>query len=255
MATVIDGDSLSCLEAVGITFELCLIPEGSFKMGSGNKYFSEAPVHEVNIDRSFYLGKFPITQRQWGAVCGRNPSEFHLSEDHPVDSVSWIDSTRFCEQLSSLTGRRVRLPSEAEWEYACRAASGSEYFFTPEGPFLDDASTAAHIRRELLEFAWFDENSRGTTHPVGGKRSNGWGLCDMIGNVWEWCADHWHGSYDGVPSDGRPWLEANPRRPLRCLRGGAWDMNAFRCRSTYRSWDWEDLATNRFGLRICVETQ
>lgn len=160
---------------------------------------------------------------------------------------------RFCERLSVKAGRRVRLPSEAEWEYACRAGSSSELFFSSEGPFPDDGSVREAVRRELLNYAWFEDNSNETTHAVGLKDPNNWGLHDMIGNVWEWCADHWHDGYRGAPDDGTAWIESADARPRRCLRGGAWDMNAFRCRSCYRSWDWEHVAANRFGFRICVD--
>ena len=233
--------------------ELLRVPAGSFLMGSKNTSFGEAPPRLVTIRHSFYLGKFPITQRQWASINGDNPSEFHASADHPVDTVSWSDAVRFCSLLAGHTSRVVRLPSEAEWEYACRATSDSEFFFSSEGPFPDDVSIPGSVRRELRSYAWFEENSRETTSPIGLKQPNSWGFYDMIGNVWEWCADYWHDSYAGAPADERPWFEPPPTRPLRCLRGGAWNMNAFRCRSCYRSWDWEHLVTNRFGLRICVE--
>lgn len=237
-----------------MSIECLLVPAGRFPMGSANEQYSEAPIHAVAISRPFYLGRLPVTQRQWASLRSGNPSAFPLSPDHPVDSVSWLDAVRFCELASAHTGRSVRLPSEAEWEYASRAASQSEFFFSQEGPFADEASIPARLRRKLRDYAWFDENSRDTTHAVGLRRPNAWGLGDMIGNVWEWCADYWHNHYDGAPGDGRPWLEPRPTRPLRCLRGGAWDMNAFRCRSCYRSWDAEDLRTNRFGFRVCVDS-
>lgn len=233
--------------------ELLLVPTGRFNMGSSNENFSEAPIHPVRIPRSFYLGRFPVTQRQWVSLCRDNPSAFQESADQPVDSVSWPDAMRFCERLSVEAGRPVRLPSEAEWEYACRAGSASEFFFSSEGPFPDDGSVREALRRELLNYAWFEDNSNETTHAVGLKEPNKWGLHDMIGNVWEWCADHWHDGYRGAPDDGTAWIESGDARPRRCLRGGAWDMNAFRCRSCYRSWDWEHVAANRFGFRICVD--
>ena len=109
------------------------------------------------------------------------------------------------------------------------------------------------VRRSLQEYAWFEENSREETHPVGLKKPNPWGLFDIIGNLWEWCEDVWHSDYIGAPTDGSPWRSGADRRPRRCLRGGAWNMDAFRCRSTYRSWDRKDVATNRFGMRIAVQ--
>ena len=246
------GKPMDHLELGGQTLELVRVEPGTFVMGSPNEFFSEAPPHLVTLGRAFRLGKFPVTQRQWRGLMGDNPSRFPASGDHPVENVSWLDAARFCERLSERCGRRVRLPSEAEWEYACRAGTKTEYFFADGGPFADETSVPPGLRRLLGEYAWFHENSAGTTRPVGQKRPNPWGLHDLVGNVWEWCADHWHDGYDGAPADGAPWPGA--RRPLRVLRGGAWDMNAFRCRSTYRSWDAEDLATDRFGLRVCVET-
>ena len=123
------------------------------------------------------------------------------------------------------------------------------------GPFLDETEITPEIRRELCRFAWFDLNSRDRTHPVCQKDPNAWGFFDMIGNVWEWCADVWHSGYDSAPDDGSPWLDDAARQPRRCLRGGAWDMNAFRCRSSYRSFDHRELATNRFGFRIALDVE
>ena len=241
------------LETAGGAIELLRVEAGRFAMGSPNAGYCEAPPHTVTVARPFYMGRLPVTQRQWAGVTGDNPSRFQFSGDHPVDNVSWLDAARFCQRLSDLAGRTVRLPSEAEWEYCCRAGSRGEFFFSEEGPFADDTEVRARIRRELREYAWFDDNSRESTHEAGRKRANGWGFADMTGNVWEWCADHWHDSYAEAPPDGGAWVEGPGARPLRCLRGGAWDMNAFRCRSCYRSWDWEHLAADRFGLRICAE--
>ena len=170
-----------------------------------------------------------------------------------MESVSWEEAQDFCQRLTAATGRLVRLPSEAEWEYACRAGTVTEYFFADGGPFADDAGIPAALQIELADYAWFELNSEDTTHPVGQKRPNPWGLHDMIGSVWEWCADAWSDSYAGIPTTGAPRRAAGSGDDLRVLRGGAWNMPAFRCRSTYRSWDWKHLATDRFGLRVVVE--
>lgn len=153
-------------------------------MGSGNLFFDEAPVHPVTIPRPFYLGTIPVTQRQWVSVCGDNPSAFP-NDDHSVDSVSWLDAVRFCGILSASLQRTVRLPTEAEWEFACRAGTPGEYFFSAEGPFPDGSAIPVHVRRALREFAWFEDNSQERTQPVGGRRPNPFGLHDMIGNVWD----------------------------------------------------------------------
>jgi formylglycine-generating enzyme required for sulfatase activity len=129
----------------------------------------------------------------------------------------------------------------------------TEFFFGPWGPFLDETEVPDAVREALCNYAWFDLNSESRTWPVGRKLPNGWGLHDVVGNVWEWCADVWHDSYKGAPDDGRPWLDDAARRPRRILRGGAWDMNAFRCRSTYRSFDHLNFATSRFGFRVAVD--
>jgi len=170
-----------------------------------------------------------------------------------VEGVSWEDAAAFCRRLSSLSGRTCRLPSEAEWEYACRAGSAGDFFFDPRGPFADDGEVPEDLKRALAGYAWFDRNSGGSTQPVGRLRPNPWGLHDLDGNVWEWCADVWHDGYAGAPDDGSAWAEGAQRQPRRCLRGGAWDRNAFRCRSPYRSRDGKDLATSRLGVRIAAD--
>jgi eukaryotic-like serine/threonine-protein kinase len=243
------------IAAGGIAVDLVLIPSGEFQMGSQNDFFSEDPIHMVSFRSGFLLGKCPVTQEQWQAVMGYNPSAFRDSPNHPVDSISCDQAAEFCRRLSGLAGKRARLPSEAEWEYACRAGTTGEFFFGHWGPFWDDSEVPWEVRQALCDYAWFDLNSGGCSKPVGLKLPNPWGLHDMLGNVWEWCADVWHDDYVGAPQDGGPWLEGEERQPRRCLRGGAWDMNAFRCRSSYRSYDHKDLATNRFGFRIVVEVE
>ena len=235
--------------------DLIPIPAGQFLMGSPNEFFAEAPAHPVTIPRPFALGKYPVTQSQWFAVTGQQPSAsaFADAPDHPVDSVTWDQAVDFCRQLSAQSGRSVRLPSEAEWEYACRAGTTTDFFFGPWGPLNDESEVPREAKESLDDYAWFDLNSGDRTQPVGLKLPNPSGLHDMLGNVWEWCADVWHGNYQAAPHDGAAWIEGADRQPRRCLRGGAWDMNAFRCRSSYRSFDHRNLATNRFGLRIVVD--
>jgi formylglycine-generating enzyme required for sulfatase activity len=171
------------------SLELVEIPAGSFMMGS-NENENERPIHKVNL-KAFRMGKYPVTQGQYEAVMGQNPSYFK-GIDLPVEQVSWRDAVEFCQKLSQTTGRRVSLPSEAQWEYACRAGSTGKYCFG------DEAS-------RLGAYAWFQANSGSQTHPVGQKKPNGWGVYDMHGNVWEWCADAWHENYIGAPTDETVW--------------------------------------------------
>ena len=171
---------------------------------------TEKPRHLVNIP-SFAIGKYPITQEQYEAVMGENPSHFQNKPKNPVECVTQQKAREFCQKLSERTGKKYRLPSEAEWEYACRAGSETRYYFG------DDAS-------KLGEYAWYMDNSNSQTHPVGQKKPNKWGLYDMHGNVWEWCEDEWHSNYQG--------MNDNPSQNSRyVLRGGAWSHDPRLCRS------------------------
>jgi len=163
--------------------EFVLIPAGTFTMGSpdsdSNAYDHEKPAHQVTISEPFYMGKYEVTQAQWKAVMGENPSRFK-GDDHPVENVSWEDVQQFIQKLNAKEGKEAcRLPTEAEWEYAARAGTTTIYSFG------NNAS-------QLGNYAWYDENSGNTTHPVGDKPPNPWGLYDMHGNVWEWVQD-WYG--------------------------------------------------------------
>jgi len=220
------------------SIELVAVPPGEFSMGSGHGLPLERPVHAVHIN-PLLIARFPITQSQWMALMGCNPSAFSGEKTLPVDTVSWDDAKTFCARLSASTGSHVRLPAEAEWEYACRAGTTNEFFFG------DDEAA-------LIEFAWFDLNSNGRTQPVGLKKPNNWGLYDMAGNVWEWCEDVWHSDYENAPTDGTAWLDNGDEQPRRCLRGGAWNYDAFRGRSAYRSREWKHYATDSFGFRVVV---
>jgi len=225
--------------AISITF--VKIAAGQFSMGSelGLPFAPEGPVHRVIFPTGFLIGKFPITQEQFLAVMQENPSRFADCPTAPVDSVSWQDANQFCENLSALLARQVRLPTEAEWEYACRAGTTMAYHFGADAKVLPD-------------YAWFELNGSESTHPVGLKKPNTWGLHDMIGNVWEWCEDVWHGDYVGAPQNGTAWTANQDKQDRRSVRGGAWNMDAFRCRSSYRSYDWKDAANDHLGFRIVV---
>jgi len=183
---------------VGMKF--VLIPAGSFMMGSDSGDSDEKPVHRVTISRAFQMQTTEVTQGQWRAVMGDNPSEFKNGDDYPVEHVSWDDAQEFLKRLNQLDpGKNYRLPTEAEWEYACRAGTTGERY------------------GELDAIAWYNNNSGNQTHPVGKKQPNAWGLYDMLGNVWEWCQDR-YGSYPaGAVTD--------PRGPssgiARVVRGGS----------------------------------
>ncbi len=228
--------------------EFAQVPAGSYVMGSSNDFYGEVPPRRVSVAHPFLIGTQLVTQAQWSLVMEQNPSRFALSPAHPVDSFSWLAATEFCSRLSEMCGLLIRLPTESEWEYACRAGSEGEYFFRGEDSIADETEVPSEAKQALAQYAWFDLNSRGHTHEVGLKLPNPWGLYDIVGNLWEWCEDSWFGDYYGAPHDSSARVKAGAR--LRCLRGGAWDMNAFRCRSTYRSYDREDVGTDRFGLRL-----
>jgi formylglycine-generating enzyme required for sulfatase activity len=196
------------------------LPAGKFLMGSSESG-REKPPHQVKVN-SFAIGKYPITQAQYQAVMGNNPSHFKNNPQNPVEKVSWNDAKAFCQKLSQITGKTYRLPTEAEWEYACRAGTTTRYYFG------DNAN-------QLGDYAWYAKNSNDTTHPVGQKKPNAWGLHDMSGNVWEWCEDDWHDSYKNAPEDGSAWIDNdNHSPPLKCLRGGSWYDFPNDCRSAYR---------------------
>ena len=206
----------------GLKLEMVLIPAGEFLMGSPDSDkdadADEKPQHRVRITKPFYLGKYLVTQEQWEAVMGNNPSHFK-GPKNPVEQVSWDDCQKFLGKLnakSSSGAGKFQLPSEAQWEYACRAGSKTKYCFGDDEARLGD-------------YAWYDKNSDGKTHPVGEKKPNAWGLYDMHGNVWEWCQD-WYkdGYYKESPAD-------DPTGPAtgssRVFRGGGFIRGAGDCRS------------------------
>jgi formylglycine-generating enzyme required for sulfatase activity/tRNA A-37 threonylcarbamoyl transferase component Bud32 len=213
-----------------IGMEFVLVPAGKFMMGS-NAYDSEKPIHEVTISAAFYMGKYQVTQGEWTAVMGNNPSRFKGDDRLPVETVSWNDCQKFITRLNARQdGYVYRLPSEAEWEYACRAGTTGEY------------------AGELDEMAWYWENSGSKTHPVGEKNANAWGLHDMHGNVWEWCQDGWHENYNGAPTDGRARETGSDN--FRILRGGSWNFVANYCRSALRNYVTPALRSNGYGFRL-----
>ncbi len=219
-----------------IGMEFVLIQPGEFLMGSDNGYDDEKPVHRVRISQPFYLGRTPVTQAQWEAVMGgANPSHFTGDSQRPVDSVSWNDVQDFIRKLHadepSIT---YRWPREAEWEYAARAGSTGVYGFG------DD-----EVR--LGEYAWYSDNSGGTTHPVAELKANAWGLHDMHGNVWEWVHD-WYANYPAATAVVDP---VGPETgSYRVIRGGGWNNDAGNCRSALRSFGGPGNANRYLGFRL-----
>lgn len=216
----------------GVSLEMIALPGGTFQMGS-NEYDNEKPIHPVTLS-PFHIGKYQVTQAQWQAVMRDNPS--YLKGDNlPVEQVSWEMATDFCRQLSEKTGKEYRLPTEAEWEYACRAGSTTRYCFGD-----DDA--------KLEKYAWYYENAEGKTHPVGERLPNDWGLHDMHGNVWEWCQDWYDKNYY------RQSPKENPPGPSlgehRVVRGGSWGFISL-CRSANRNWLAPGSFDHILGFRVC----
>jgi formylglycine-generating enzyme required for sulfatase activity len=203
----------------------------------GSRVFpDEQPVHEVRISQPFYLGKYPVTQGQWEAVLGNNPSCFRGDRNRPVENVSWHGVQEFIRQLNAREGGMAyRLPTETEWEYAARADTTTDYCFG------DD-------RRQLKKYAWYEANSGAKTHAVGQLKPNVWGLYDMHGNVWEWTQD-WYDEeyYDNSPHDDPPGPSAGS---YRVVRGGGWDCGAGDCRSASRAVEEPSGRSNVIGFRL-----
>jgi formylglycine-generating enzyme required for sulfatase activity len=215
--------------------EFVLIQAGTFHMGS-TVFNDEQPLHQVRISRLFYLGKYPVTQGQWAAVMGNNPSYFRSNPNRPVENASWEGVQEFIHKLNEREGSvQYRLPTEAEWEYAARADSTTGYCFGNDS-------------RRLGQYAWYKENSGGRTHLVGQLKPNAWGLYDMYGNVWEWVQD-WYDEEYYVRS-----LSQDPHGPssglYRVVRGGGWDCGAGDCRSASRNVEAPGNRTNVIGFRL-----
>ena len=234
-----------------ITLEMIAIPGGTFTMGTEDEEIEklvkkfgwegfrwERPQHRVTVS-SFYMGRYPITQSQWKAIAATakididletNPSSFK-GDELPVESVNWYQATEFCKRLSRETKREYRLPSEAEWEYACRAGTTAPFYFgeTITGKFANYRASETYADEPKGEY-------REEMTPVGQFPPNAFGLYDMHGNVWEWCADTWHDNYDGAPRDGSAWIEKGNDN-LSPLRGGSWFYHPDFCRSASRGFN------------------
>ena len=237
---------------------MVFIPPGTFRMGSPTNEVDrsdrEGPQTDVVISRGFWMGKYEVTQGEYLAVMGSNPSSFSTNNGYaedlsrPVETVRWDDATNYCGQLTQreraagriATNSVYRLPTEAEWEYACRAWTSTRFSYGDDPGYTN-----------LTNYAWYADNSGDTTHPVGQKLPNPWGLYDMHGNVWEWCQDWW---WDSLPGG----IALDPQGPatgsLRVFRGGYWFINARDCRSASRDGDGRDPdgRGRDFGFRVLL---
>jgi len=219
--------------------EMVQLPEGTFEMGSNNGESDEKPVHPVSV-KNFAMGRYEVTFEEYDKFCEatkrEKPSDSGWGRGkRPVINVNWNDAKAYVQWLSEQTGKDYRLPSEAQWEYACRAGSTGKYSFG------DDIN-------QLGNYGWYDKNSENQAHPVGEKQPNKFGLYDMHGNVWEWLEDVWHENYNGSPTDGSAWISGDSN--IHLIRGGSWDFNddSLRCANRFRN-----DAAGRFiirGLRI-----
>ena len=202
----------------------------------------EKPAHTVTLTQPFYMAKFLVTQEQYQQVMGANPSTFKTSKDNPVDSVSWNDAQEFCKKLTTLAPNpsttRGRLPTDAEWEFSCRAGTTTTYY-------------SGDAEKDLGRVAWYDGNSKNTTHPVGQKAPNAFGLYDMHGNLWQWCQDWFEYDYYAKSPPENPENLA-PSAAGRVLRGGNWGGGIKECRSTLRGGVIPDGRTECFGFRVVV---
>ncbi len=252
----------------GITLEMVAIPGGTFLMGTEDEEIErlvkkfgwegfrwERPQHRVTVS-SFYMGRYPITQAQWKAIAATakididletNPSHFK-GDELPVETVNGYQATEFCKRLSRETKQEYRLPSEAEWEYACRAGTTTPFYFgeTITGELANYNAGSTYAEEAKGEY-------RQQTTPVGQFPPNAFGLYDMHGNVWEWCEDNWHDNYDGAPTDGSAWIE-NGNDNLSSPRGGSWYDDPYYCRSAYCTYDYRrDIYYDfnyHFGFRV-----
>jgi formylglycine-generating enzyme required for sulfatase activity len=246
------------LPAGARSLEMVRIPAGSFLMGSTEELVwsschpCEQPVHEVTVSYDYYIGKFEVTQAQWKSLMGSNPARnYGVGDDYPVYFVSWENAREFLDAINALDMGVFRLPTEAEWEYACRAETLTRFFFGDS-----NCEPTGCERCILHSYAWWC-GSVGYPYedkePVGGLLDNPWGLHDVLGNVWELCEDDWHLDYDGAPLDGSVWIDS-PRSPYRVIRGGAVNSRARECRPASRNMIRDISGHENVGLRLVRET-
>lgn len=223
--------------------EFVAVPAGSFEMGSPvgdtGSFEGERPVHTVTFDYPFEIMSTEVTQAMWDELilyAPGDPSQFS-GPDRPVDNILWEECQDFADAMNELDpDHEYRLPSEAEWEYACRAGTTTRFYWG------DDPDYSS-----IDQYAWYSENSGGETHPVRGKLPNSLGLYDMSGNGWEWCLDTWHLNYEGAPADGSPWVDGSANH---IIRGGGWVIGARYCRSAHREYISSGNAYSFLGFRL-----
>lgn len=232
----------------GTTLDMVSIPGGRFIMGSPESELrredDESPQHQVTVPE-FYIGKYPVTQAQWQEIMGANPSNFK-GANRPVKQISWEEAIEFCQELSQKTGKDYRLPSEAEWEYACRSGTSTPFYLgetiTPKLANYDGTSTYGSGPKGEY---------RKQTTDVGSFPANAFGLYDMHGNVWEWCQDNWHDSYSGAPIDGSAWVDNESR--YRILRSGSYNCNPKCCRASSRNKHLPHISHDSDGFRVALQ--
>ncbi|MEO1296240.1 MAG: formylglycine-generating enzyme family protein [Cyanobacteria bacterium J06636_16] len=248
-----------------LPLQMMLIPAGTFTMGSPEeeeeRQEREGPQHDVTLAQ-FFMAKYPVTQAQWRMVATTLPQiNRELKADpasfkgdlRPVESVSWYDAVEFCDRLTIHTNRQYRLPTEAEWEYACRAGTTTPFHFG-QTITTDIANYQGTDDEQLNWSGSYGDGPKGeyrkeTTLVNQFEGANAFGLCDMYGNVLEWCQDYWHESYDGAPTDGSAWTDGGDSSQ-RILRGGSWGFDPRYCRSAYRGWDEPDDIVSFVGFRV-----
>ena len=258
----------------GVTLDMVKIPGGTFVMGTEdeeleklkNKYYKtkrydrEKPQHQVTIP-PFFMGKYTVTQAQWRAIASSKdlkvehdietePSRFK-GDNHPVERVSWYDAIEFCQRLSKLTNQEYQLPSESQWEYACRAFNSKELTLEQwNEKYHQPFHFGETITTDLANYNGIFSSGafRRKTIPVGMFPPNAFGLYDMHGNIWEWCEDDWHEQYKDAPTNGRAWLSEDSI--YKMLRGGSWSNNPNACRCAYRRGGKPDITISGFGFRV-----
>ena len=231
----------------GMSLELVEVPGEAFMMGTGGfgGYEDERPSHWVQVP-AFLIGKYPVTQQQWNQVTRKEKPFRSMGPWRPADRISWMDAEAFCKALSKKSGRPYRLPGEAEWEYACRAGSGTAFHF--------GETITTDLANYVGEFTYQNEPKgiyRHVSTEVGQFPPNAFGLYDMHGNIWEWCADDWHDNYTGAPVDGSAW-KSRYETVYRVLRGGSWHEPPINCRSATRLKMDAREADDLFGFRVAL---